>query len=31
MSAQNYIVLGIVLILVGTVVWIYGDKLAGAL
>jgi hypothetical protein len=31
MSAKTAIVLGIALILIGTAVWIYGDKQAGAL
>jgi len=31
MSAKFYITLGIVLTIVGTAVWIYGDKRAGAL
>ena len=30
-SEAPYIWIGIILILVGTVVWIYGDKLHGAL
>lgn len=31
MSAKTAIVAGIALILIGTAIWIYGDKKAGAL
>lgn len=31
MKPKTYIVAGIALILLGTAIWIYGDKLAGAL
>jgi len=31
MNAKTYIVVGVALIFIDTTIWIYGDKLAGAL
>lgn len=31
MKAKTYIWLGVALIIIGVIVWLYGDKLAGAI